>query len=463
MNLNLYILLFRKAMRIASNFLFIVFVLFSGFLLGQSSAEKLKKEQDILLRKIENTKLLLDKTKDESQASLNELKLINNQVRFREDLVKNFDRQVRSADYTIDKKDQQIKELVKKLEMLKSQYKKLVIYAYKHRNKFGKLMFIFSSDSYFEAIKRNKYLEKMADLQKKQFVIIRQHQGLISREIDEVKKQKSEKMLVLREKQKEKEDILVDKAKQEKVYEKFKQEEDRLLIELKADEKKKQAISNEIEAAIRREIALAEAKRKKEEEARAKAAAKAAAEAAAKAKEAAEKKKNTPNTPNKSETSTKTEDSDIAFKERLETAELDKSFITNKGKLPWPVEKGAITENYGKNAHPTFENVFTNNNGIDISAPKFSEIRAVFEGEVTSVLNIPGAGKVVILKHGNYRTVYSNLQNTYVKVGDKVNTKQSIGSLFVKPDYSVSVLHFEVHLVSGGSVQSLNPVHWINR
>jgi murein DD-endopeptidase MepM/ murein hydrolase activator NlpD len=142
---------------------------------------------------------------------------------------------------------------------------------------------------------------------------------------------------------------------------------------------------------------------------------------------------------------------------------LDKSFISNRGKLPWPVEKGTITENYGKNAHPTFENVFTNNNGIDISAPKFSEIRAVFEGEVTSVLNIPGAGKVVILKHGNYRTVYSNLQNTYVKVGDKVSTKQGIGSLFVKPDYSVSVLHFEVHLVSGSGVQSLNPVHWINR
>ena len=127
------------------------------------------------------------------------------------------------------------------------------------------------------------------------------------------------------------------------------------------------------------------------------------------------------------------------------------------------MEKGTVTEFYGKNAHPTFENVFTNNNGIDISAPKFSEVRAVFEGEVTSVLNIPGAGKVVILKHGNYRTVYSNLQNTYVNVGDKINIKQAIGSLFVKPDNTVSVLHFEVHLVSGSGVQSLNPVLWISR
>ena len=457
MSLNHYILLFRKAMKIANKFLLLVFTLLSVISLGQTSADKLKKDQDILLRKIANTKLLLDKTKSNSEASLNELKLIDNQVRFREELVQNFDKQVRIADYTIEQKDQQIKQLIKKLAVLKEQYRKLVIYAYKHRNKFGKLMFIFSSESYFEAIKRNKYLEKMANLQKKQFVVIRQHQGLISREIEEVKKQKTEKILVLQEKKKEKESVLADKVKQEKVYQQLKKEEEKLVTELKADEKKKRAISNEIEAAIRREIALAEAKRKKEEAARAKAAADAAAKAAA----AEKKKAATPGT--KSTPEPAKPKADIAFKVTSESEMLDKSFISNKGKLPWPVEKGTVTENYGKNAHPTFENVFTNNNGIDISAPKFSEIRAVFEGEVTSVLNIPGAGKVVILKHGNYRTVYSNLQNSYVNVGDKVKTKESLGSLFVKPDYTVSVLHFEVHLVSSTGVQSLNPIHWINR
>lgn len=444
-------------MKIANNLLFLVFFLAHVFVNGQTSAEKLKKEQDILLQKIENTKVLLNKTKDESKASLNELKLIDNQVRFREDLVKNFDNQVKSADFTIEQKDQQVKELVIRLSILKAQYRKLVIYAYKHRNKFGKLMFIFSADSYFEAIKRNKYLEKMADLQKKQFVIIKQHQGLIFREIIEVKKQKSEKLVVLQEKKKEKELMVADKIKQEKVYQKFKQEEVRLVSELKSDEKRKQSISNEIAAAIRKEIVLAEAKRKKEEDARIKAAADIAA------KNLAEKKKLNPSVSSKPEVAAKPIESDVAFKERTISAELDKSFIANKGRLPWPVEKGSVTENYGKNAHPTFENVFTNNNGIDISSPKFSEIRAVFEGEVTSVLNIPGAGKVVIIKHGNYRTVYSNLQNTYVKVGDKVNTKQGIGSLFVKPDFNVSVLHFEIHLVSGTGVQSLNPVNWINK
>ena len=156
-----------------------------------------------------------------------------------------------------------------------------------------------------------------------------------------------------------------------------------------------------------------------------------------------------------------TEKKEVAFTETKETTALSKSFEGNKGKLPWPVDKGSITEGFGKNPHPTLDNVFTNNNGIDISAPKNAQVRAVFEGEVTSVLNIPGAGKVVIIKHGNYRTVYSNLQDTYVKAGTKVTTKQSIGSLLVKDGSSTSVAHFEIHQVVGTAVQCLNPSLWV--
>ena len=121
-----------------------------------------------------------------------------------------------------------------------------------------------------------------------------------------------------------------------------------------------------------------------------------------------------------------------------------------------------MTEGFGKNPHPTLDNVFTNNNGIDISSPKNAQVRAVFEGEVTSVLSIPGAGKVVIIKHGNYRTVYSNLQDTYVKSGSKVSTKQAIGSLLVSDGASVSVAHFEIHQVVGTLVQCLNPSLWVS-
>jgi septal ring factor EnvC (AmiA/AmiB activator) len=437
-------------MKCVSKLVLVLGFLSSTIVFGQAASEKLKTEQSRLEKKINNTKSLLDKSKKNTQTSLNELRLIDNQIKFREELVNNFDNQVRGAEMKVIEKGSEIKNLQEKLASLKEQYKALLIYAYKHRNKFGRLMFIFASNSYNEAIKRGNYLERVADIQQKQFLIIRQHQGLIKKEISSIEQEKHYKMQILIEKKKEKEAIEKDKQKQEKVYKKFKQEETKLLTQLREDEKKKEVLKQKINSAIQKEIAAAEAKRVKEE-------------AAAKKKASASSTTSGSGTKPAGGTSTTptTEKKEVAFTETKETAALNKSFEGNKGKLPWPVDKGSITEGFGKNPHPTLDNVFTNNNGIDISAPKNAQVRAVFEGEVTSVLNIPGAGKVVIIKHGNYRTVYSNLQDTYVKAGTKVTTKQSIGSLLVKDGNSTSVAHFEIHQVIGTAVQCLNPSLWV--
>lgn len=446
MNLNPCILSSRKDMKIVNRFIGIVFFCFAIHGIGaQTTSEKLKKEQDRLEQKIQNTKLLLDKTKSNTEATLNELKVIENQVQFREALVRNFDNQIRGAEITIVKKDAQIKELQEKLARLKKQYRDLLIYAYKHRNKYGKMMYIVSSDNYFEAIKRKKYLEKISEVQKKQFLIIRQNQKLIGEEIVQIDNEKKQKLVVLSEKKKEREAILVDKVKQQEVYNKFKNDEAKLYAQLKEDERKKENLKEQIAAAIRKEIAEAEAKRKREEERRRK---------AAEAAKIAAKKANKP---------VENTEVAVALDDAREGNIVDKNFEANRGRLPWPVDKGTITEGFGRNAHPTLDNVFTNNNGIDITSPKNAEVRSVFEGEVTSVLNIPGAGKVIIIKHGNYRTVYSNLQNTYVNVGSKVDAKQAIGSLLVKPDNNLSVVHFEIHQVVGSNVQSLNPSIWVAR
>lgn len=428
-------------MKNVTNCLFFFIIVIGSFTSAQSTSEKLKTEQSRLEKKISNTKSLLDKTKQITETSLNELRLIENQIKFREELVRNFDNQVRGAEIKVSEKGSEIQELQKKLTRLKAQYKQLLIYAYKHRNKYGRMMFIFSSNSYNEAIKRGKYLEKIADIQNKQFLVIRQNQNLIEKEISSIEEEKRYKVQVLEEKKKEKESIEKDKQKQEIVYKKFKQEENKLRAQLVEDEKKKEVLRQKINTAIQKEIAEAEAKRKKAE-----------AEA---------KKKNTASTNTATKSTETSEAKSIDFTETKESAALSKNFEGNKGKLPWPVDKGSITEGFGKNAHPTLDNVFTNNNGIDISSPKNSQVRAVFDGEVTSVLNIPGAGKVVIIKHGNYRTVYSNLQDTYVKAGTKVTTKQSIGSLLVKEGTNVSVSHFEIHQVVGSTVQCLNPTLWV--
>ena len=435
-------------MKSANKISIVLFFFCATSLFAQTTSEKLKTEQSRLEKKISNTKSLLDKSKSNTEASLNELRLIDNQIKFREELVSNFDNQVRGAEIKVVEKGTEIKDLHNKLAKLKTQYKDLLLYAYKHRNKFGKMMFVFSSTNYNEAIKRGNYLERIADIQNKQFLIIRQHQGLIKKEISSIEKEKQYKLAVLNEKKSEKASIEKDKLKQEVVYKKFKQEEGALVSQLKADEKKKAILKQKINDAIQTEIAAAEAKRKK-------------ADAAA----AAKKKSATAST---SSTATTTKPEAAPDKvinvtvETKETTALSKSFEGNKGKLPWPVDKGSLTEGFGKNAHPTLDNVFTNNNGIDISSPKNSQVRAVFEGEVTSVLSIPGAGKVVIIKHGNYRTVYSNLQDTYVKTGSKVSTKQAIGSLLVSDGSSVSVAHFEIHQVVGTLVQCLNPSLWVS-
>lgn len=435
-------------MKFVSKILVFLFVFCVGFSNAQKNSDKLRKEQERLEKNINNTKSLLNKAKNSTQASLNELKLIDNQVKSREELLLNFDNQIRGAELKIEQKDQQIIDLEKKLKKLKEQYKKLIIYAYKHRSKEGKMMFIFSASTYFEALKRNKYLEKIAEIQKKQKLIILQHQGLISSEKKSLETEKERKIRVAEEKRQEKEAMLKDKVVQLKTLTKLKGEESVLMANLKKEENKKAILKQKIKEAIDAEIAAAEKARKEKERKEKK------AEEAKNAKKKSTSGSST--TPAVKEVEKKT----VTISETKELA-LNKGFENNKGRLLWPVASGSITEGYGKHAHPTLPNVTTNNNGIDISAPKSAQVRTVYEGEVTSVLSIPGAGKVVIIKHGNYRTVYSNLQEAYVSVGSKVNTKQSIGSLLAVDGESLSIAHFEIHLVEDGQVIRINPGLWI--
>jgi murein hydrolase activator len=421
-----------------------LFLVFVAVFASAQGSDKLKSDQEKLEQKISTTKRLLAKSQANTQSSLNDLKLIENQITYREQLLKNYDNQIRSAELKVEEKQEQIVGLNEKIAGLKDQYKKLLLYAYKNRNKYGQMMFIFSADSYYEALKRNKYLKRIRDIQENQLILISQHQELIAEEIASIDAEKEKKRVVIEEKKQERKAIEADRVRQQAIYQKFREEEGKLLAQLKKDEHDKAILKERINAAIRKEIAEAEAARKKKEAA---------------AKKAAEVK----TTDTKTTVATKEEAKSVVFVETAESTSLSKSFEGNRGRLPWPVEKGTITENFGKNAHPTLKNVYTDNRGIDISAPKNAQVRAVFEGEVTSVLNIPGAGKVIIVKHGNYRTVYSNLQDTYVKAGDKVSTKKVIGSLLVKDKESVSMAHFEIHQVSGSNVICLNPSLWIAR
>lgn len=420
---------------------------------AQQDQNQLKREQQKLEKRISNTKKLLNKVKNNTQASLNEIRLIENQIRTREALVNLFDNQVRSAEMKIVQKNIEIKRLRAKLKQLKQQYRKMFLYAYKHRGNYNKVMYLLASSDYNEALRRNRYLKKVAAIQRKQAALIKQHQLLIYKEIDQIDNEKQIKLLALDEKKKERDQIEKDKSKKEKSYQKFKKEEQALVAQLKEDERKKIVLKKQIDAAIRADIAREQAKEAARIAAQANAAPKTTSTAAA-----------TPKTNPSSTASPKATTSApkvVATPISTEGAAIGKSFEANRGRLPWPVDNGSVTERFGRNYHPTLSGVEWNNNGIDITCNRSSRVRAVFEGEVTTVFSVPGAGKVVIIKHGAYRTVYGNLAETFVSVGSKVSTKQAIGTLL--NDGGVSVCHFEVHQVVGVNPVTLNPSLWIGR
>ena len=429
-------------MKNVSKLILVFLMLFFGTYstLAQTGSERLKKEQTALKEKINITKSLLQKSKKNTKTSLEEVRLIERQVEYRERLLRNINNQIRSSELKIKQKESKIAELNAEIERLKKQYSELLLYAYKNRNKYGDLMFIFSAKTVEEALKRKLYLEKLAEIQKKQLRLIKQNMQLLEDEISSLGKERENQLELADEKKEERAEIIKSKREKEKVYNEYKTRETELLANLEKQQENRARLKSEINAAIQREIAAERAR----------------AEKARKAKEARRKAE---------EANNPTVEKPKENKEFLVTTEnklVGKNFASNKGKLPWPVTKGSITLNYGKNHHPTL-NVYTQNNGVDISTAKSANVRAVFKGEVTSVINIPGAGKVVIIKHGDYRTVYSNLQDVYVTKGSQVETKTPIGSLLPNPSGEVSVSHFEVHHVSGNSVKQLNPNLWISK
>ena len=425
---------------------FLAFFLSICFVSGQQSSDNLKKEQRKLEKKIAQTKSLLKKVQSNSSVSLNEVRLLDNQIKSREALVRIFDSQVKVAEIKINQKENDIARLKKRMLKLKNQYKKMLRYAYKKRNNTGKLMFLLSAKSYQEAIRRNSYLKKVAHLQRRQVELIKQHHDLINKEIEEIKFEKSTKELTLNEKRAEKQKIEADKSQKEKSYSKLKKEEEKLVAQLKEEEKKRKKIESQIQSAILAEIKKEEQK-KKDKEAKDK-----------KPETTTAKTTDSKTTPVKSNTPSPT------YKPETLSSEgsiAGKNFEANKGLLPSPVSSGTIISKFGKNAHPTLKDVYENNNGIDISCSASASVRAVFEGEVSSVFSIAGAGKVVIVKHGNYRSVYSNLASVSVTVGQKVSSKQNVGTLIA--DGNISTLHFEIHSVSGINTTPLNPSLWLSK
>jgi murein hydrolase activator len=451
--------MYQRTMKNAANKILIVLFLVLATQVSWSQSKKkeqLEKERKQIENRIQNTKKLLGKTENDLRNRTVELQLIERNLALREQLVRNIDLQIRSTEQRIGELESSMKLLSAKTSALKQQYSEMVVYAYKNRGTLNKLMFVFSSDNFNQAMKRAMYLEKINEVRTRQVQLIRSNQDQILVEQVELEKARKNALDLAASKRLERETLLADKQKQQEVFNAVKAEESSLRARLADDERKKIEVQNQIQKAIEKELAEErERERKKREE----------EERKRKEELAKQNNQNNQNPGTKPADTKPTEVKPVTKPDEFgltpEAKLAGNNFAANKGRLPYPVSVGSIVERFGRNAHPTISNVYTDNNGIDISTNRGAEVRSVFEGEVSSVITIPGAGKAVILSHGNYRTVYANMQDVYVTKGAKVSHKHLLGSLL--PQGNISILHFEIHVINGSTPQKLNPELWLSK
>ena len=382
--------------------------------LSQKKSELLKKQEKILLEKIENTKVLINQTRATKKLTLSEINIVNRQIRYRQKLIDNYNFQLRKMDEKIQEINRQVNSLKNTNKILKEEYKKMLLYAFKNRDPNYKFLYIISASTFSEAFHRMKYIQHYKDYRLKHIDRIKKTQEDLAISKEQLNEEIKNKKDLLEIKEKEKLNYLTDKNSQLISLEKIKKNENKLAEELEKNNAERREIAKAVKKAIEDEIKALEKLKK------------------------------------------------AKFSLTPEGLAMSKSFNKNKGKLIWPVERGEITSKYGRHQHHVVSTAFVDNNGIDITTSKNANVRSVFEGKVTSVLIIPGAGRVVMVSHGEYRTVYANLQEVYVKKGDIVKPKENLGKLLAK-ESGISESHFEIWRILSSGMNTVNPSLWLSK
>lgn len=444
------------------------------WVLAQTKKAELTSRRSELNNEIARTKQLIKEYQADQRSASVELSLLNEQIRLREELINSINSEVGTIDGEIKNSEGRVVELEASIQDLKAEYAKMIYNSYKQRSSYSKLAFILSSTDFFQAVKRVQLLKQYAENRKFHAQQMKDAQQEIAENISMLEGNKQTKLALSSDEQSERNEIALNKSEQQKKLEVLKSEEGKLREVQRQKEIERRQLTTKIEEIVRQEIAaenerirkqeaekarLVEEKRK-EDQRRAAANATASTNASANATGTAAPIKN--NTPVAVVTPPKPVVNATPKMESAPDVVLANSvFEQNKGSLPWPVTAGAIGSKFGRHAHESISGIEVNNKGVDFITSANAEIITVFSGTVTSVFNIQGAGMNVIVTHGAYKTVYSGLQNVYVSVGSKVNTKDKIGT--VADNGEGYVLHFELGKVSEAGWVPQNPELWLKR
>jgi len=387
----------------------LVLICFSAFLHGQNR-EDLERRRSESLKQLELTNQLLKTTESSRKATTQKVNLINERIKLRQGIIASINQEVNLLDQRIKENDAILKQLTNDLHKAREEYARIIFYAYKFRSNQNKLIYILASENINQAYRRLRYFHQIGQFRRKQIRVISDLSQRISDKIIELQKERNEKINLLRTERNE--SIALNQER--KVFSREVSQLSRRERELRNEIARQRKISQDLEKAIKTLIA---------EE----------------AKRAAER-----------------------MEVGLTPAEkiISDNFRSNRGGLPWPTERGVIIGFFGEHPHPVLRGIKVQNNGIDILTTEGAVARSIFKGEVRKVINIPGANRGLIIRHGNFLSVYTNLSDVFVKVGDIVETKQELGRVYTdRSDANRTMLHLEIWEESN----KLDPILWISR
>ncbi len=428
----------------------LIFICLTSVAWSQTSQqEKLEERKAQIQREIRENESLLQSVKKKEKTAVNVIIIQNNKIKLKEKLIQTTEKQTKLLNNDMYINQVQINKLKKELVALKEDYAKMILKSYKSRSEQSRAMFILSSESFLQAYKRVQYMKQYTNYRKLQGEEIQSKSTQLIDYNGKLDVQKTEKEKLIAEKEKERLSLLKEKMEQQKLVESIKKDKNKIAAEIKKKQQEAKAIDRQIDRLIRE--AIAEANRK---------AAMEKAMEKAKAQSKAESKVET-----KEELKTRAKSlistapvSSSKIELTPEAKIIADNFKANRGRLPFPVEKGFISLGYGDQQHPVYKTLTIHNSGVEITTEQGASARAVFDGEVTSVIVLSPVNKAVMIQHGDYFTVYQNLSSVSVSKGDKVNRKETIGRVRTNGETGKTVLKF---LILQNTTYT-NPSSWLS-
>ena len=423
-------------------FSLVIFSFFSLSVLAQDTREELEKQRAKLKREMEETQKLLNSNKGKTKENLLQWKLINDKLNLQNRLIENIGKDINLLDNSININQREINRYNKLLDTLKEEYARSMVYAYKNRNNYDFLTFIFSAGSFNDAIKRVAYLKYYRDFREKQGENILRTQELRKQKINELGSIKEKKNEVLQIKDKEATALETQKAEKDRIVNDLKKQGKDLNNQLVAFKKQNAKVEKAIAAAIKRARDMAIKKAKEDEKARLDAL------------------KNNPTVKTNTEKPTTTkptkkpEPAKIPIELNAENSALNENFKKNRGILPWPVDKGITILHFGRNQLQS--GTVIDVTGITVATDIGSNVKAVFDGVISSVVFIEDM-QVVIIQHGEYFSTYSNLGSVSVKAGQNVKTGQVIGKAAANLDGTGAIDLY----INDSKGNNIDPEKWL--